>query len=70
MDIQRAKQILNSREQIEVLYQGTPVWIENVKDNNNVEVSYLDTSNRIEVQVNNLEENNNLLANKKSGNIP
>ena len=60
LDIQRAKQILNSSEQIEVLYQGTPVWIENVKDNNKVEVSYLDTSNSIEVPVNNLVENRDI----------
>ena len=60
MDIERAKQILNSHEQIEVLFHGTPVWIENVKDNNKVEVSYLNTNSRIKVPVNNLVENRNI----------
>jgi small acid-soluble spore protein H (minor) len=30
MDIQRARQIIESPEKITVIYQGTPVWIDNV----------------------------------------
>lgn len=30
MDLNRAQEILNSSETIEVLYQGKPVWINNI----------------------------------------
>jgi len=34
MDVGRAKQIVDSPETIEVLYQGVPVWIQNVNEGN------------------------------------
>lgn len=58
MDSNRAKQILNSSENIDVLYNGSPVWLENVKDNNMVEVTYLDTHKKEDVPVYKLVEVN------------
>lgn len=57
MDIYRAKQIIEAKEKINVLYQGSPVWIEGVSDNNIAEVTSLKGHKaRIEVPVNMLEE--------------
>lgn len=55
MDNKRARQIVESLGVIEVLYNGSPVWIENIKDNT-AEVSYIDTKNKAEVQVEKLIE--------------
>jgi H-type small acid-soluble spore protein len=55
MDNERARQIVESLGVIEVLYNGSPVWIENIKENN-AEVSYIDTKNKAEVQVEKLIE--------------
>lgn len=57
MDSSRAKQILQSPDPVQVLYQGTPVWLEKVKDNNVAEVTRLDRQDRIEVPVYLLVEN-------------
>lgn len=46
MDSARTKMILQSPESIQVLHNGTPVWIENVMDNNTAEITYLDKSDR------------------------
>ena len=51
MDSIRAKQILESKGVIEVLYQGSPVWIENVLENNNAQVSYMQSNEKTEVPV-------------------
>lgn len=56
MDSNRAKQIMESKGVIEVLYQGTPVWIENVLDDNTVQVSILQTNVKQDVPVNMLVE--------------
>jgi len=55
MDNERARQIVESLGVIEVLYNGSPVWIESIKENN-AEVSYIDTKNKAEVQVEKLTE--------------
>ena len=55
MDNERARQIVESLGVIEVLYNGSPVWIESIKENN-AEVSYIDTKNKAEVQVEKLIE--------------
>ncbi len=57
MDSERAKQIIKSTDMIQVLYQGTPVWLENVKENNVAEVMRLDKKDKIEVPVYLLVEN-------------
>ncbi len=58
MDSKRAKEILKSSETIEVLFHGTPVWIENVNDNNSAEITYLETQQKKDVPVYKLVENN------------
>ena len=55
MDNESARRIVESLGVIEVLYNGSPVWIENVKDNT-AKVSYLDTKNMAEVPVEELIE--------------
>lgn len=56
LDSNRARMIIQSPETIQVLYNGSPVWLENVKDNNTVEVTYLENRKRAEVPVNRLIE--------------
>lgn len=57
LDSSRAKQILEAKEKINVLYQGSPVWIEGISDNDIAEVTSLKGHRaRIEVPVNLLEE--------------
>lgn len=56
MDSNRAKQIMESKGVIEVLYQGSPVWIENVLDDNTVQVSNIQTKDKQDVPVSMLVE--------------
>lgn len=58
MDIGRAKQIIESQGVIAVNYHNSPVWIEQLKDNENAEVTTLDTNQRIEVSIDELDEAN------------
>ncbi len=58
MDIVRARQILNSKETIEVLYDGAPVWINNVGDNNSARVTFLNNKKSTEAPVYKLVEVN------------
>jgi len=51
---ERARRIVESLGVIEVLYNGSPVW-KNIKENI-AEVSYIDTKNKAEVQVEKLTE--------------
>ena len=60
LDSTRAKQIISSKDKIEVLYQGSPVWIESIKDNNTAEITNIDSQERIDVPVYKLVENNPL----------
>lgn len=55
MDSRRAKQILESHGVIEVLHNGSPVWIENIRGES-AEVTYIGTSSKAEIPVNNLVE--------------
>jgi len=58
MDNSRAKEIVNSQEMIKVTYDGVPVYIEEVNEDNNIaKIRFLDGSNKIdEVSITNLEE--------------
>lgn len=58
MNINRAKEIVNSSEMIEVNYNGVPVYIENLnEDNLTAKIRFLDGSNKIdEVSITNLED--------------
>lgn len=60
MDAKRAKEILQSPDVIRVLYQGTPVWIQNIKSDNTVEVTYLGNNTNLNVPIIQLEESNPL----------
>jgi H-type small acid-soluble spore protein len=51
MDEQRVKEIMNSKGVIEVLYQGSQVWIDAVKDNNTALVHYISNNKKDEVPV-------------------
>lgn len=55
MDPEQAQQIVESLGVVEVLYNGAPVWIENV-DGEDAEVRYLETGDIIQVPVNELVE--------------
>jgi small acid-soluble spore protein H (minor) len=54
----RAKQIMDSDGVIEVLYQGSPVWIENILDNNTAQISDMQSNQKKEVPVYTLVEKN------------
>lgn len=56
MDSNRAKKIMESKGVIDVLYEGSPVWIENVLDNNTVQVSNIQTNDKQDVPANMLVE--------------
>ncbi len=58
MDIRRAKQILDSTKEVEVHYQGRPVWIQNVDESSQTARIYpLDNpDNEMTVSVHQLEE--------------
>ncbi|KXZ40629.1 small acid-soluble spore protein H (minor) [Alkalithermobacter thermoalcaliphilus JW-YL-7 = DSM 7308] len=58
MQIRRAKEIVASPENVEVIYKGKPVWIESINNQtNSAYVRYLDNSERMEVPVMELVEN-------------
>lgn len=42
---------MNSKENIEVLYQDIPVWIQNIRDNNTAEVIRLEGGNKTAFEV-------------------
>lgn len=56
LNISRAREILEAKDNIVVLYHGSPVWIEGVSNNNMAEVTKLKGfKQRIEVPLNLLE---------------
>lgn len=55
MEIQRAKEIMSAPEKIEVHFDGTSVWIEDII-NNTANVTVMRTSRSMEVPVEDLEE--------------
>lgn len=57
MQTKRAEEIIKSLEEIEVRYQNSAVWLENVnKEKNTVYVKMLDEGNFMEVPANQLQE--------------
>lgn len=42
MDDMRAQQIMDSKDNIEVLFDGTPVWIDSIDENNTAHITYID----------------------------
>lgn len=61
MDSERAKQIIESHGVIAVNYHDSPVWIEQIKDTQNAEVTTLDTNQRMEVPMEKLFETDPVL---------
>jgi H-type small acid-soluble spore protein len=57
LDTKRAREIMNSGETIQVLYQGSPVWLNGVKDNNVADITRMDRQEKLEVPVYLLVEN-------------
>lgn len=57
LDSKRANEIMKSNETIQVLYQGEPVWLDRVKDNNVADVTRMDRQDKLEVPVYLLVEN-------------
>ncbi|MCK9313311.1 MAG: H-type small acid-soluble spore protein [Methanocorpusculum sp.] len=55
MDNKRAREVINSLGVIEVLYQGRPVWIEDI-DGSLAQVRYLDDRDSFEISVGELQE--------------
>lgn len=55
MNTSRVKDIVESKGVIEVLYQGSLVWIEQV-NGDSVQIQNLDTQQRLEVSANDLFE--------------
>lgn len=56
MDTKRAKDVVESLGVIEVLYQGSPVWIENI-EGDTAKVRYLDSYDHMSVPIGELVEN-------------
>jgi len=58
MNFKRAQEIFSSNERIKVLHNGTPIWIENLDDDNNLAtIKPLDGKyGTFQVPVNDLEE--------------
>jgi small acid-soluble spore protein H (minor) len=57
MDSRRAKQIMQSTDSVQVLHDGSPVWIEKVMDNNTAEITYFESKKKEVVPVYMLVEN-------------
>jgi small acid-soluble spore protein H (minor) len=55
MDVQRAHDIVNSLGVIEVLYQGEPIWIENI-NGDLARIDFLERRHQAEVPVHDLME--------------
>lgn len=55
MDIERAHDIVNSLGVIEVLYQGEPIWIEDI-NGDQARIDFLNRRQRVEVPVRDLIE--------------
>ena len=56
MDSERAREIMMTPEPIKVLYNGSPVWLDNILDGSSVEIMNLKDQSRQIVPVNDLEE--------------
>jgi small acid-soluble spore protein H (minor) len=57
LDSRRAKQIMQSTDSIQVLHEGSPVWIEKVMENNTAEITHFESKKKEVVPVYMLVEN-------------
>ena len=56
MNYQRIQQIIESHGVISVSYHDSPVWIEQLRDDQNAEITTLNTNQRMEVPIEQLVE--------------
>jgi H-type small acid-soluble spore protein len=56
MDRERAKEIMNSPETIYVTYQNIPVWLDQLKDNNQIQIRDMNADIWMDVPLNELME--------------
>jgi small acid-soluble spore protein H (minor) len=58
MNVSRAQQIIESEKEIEVLHNGTPVWLQSVDENNQTARAYTreQPDNEMNIPVNELQE--------------
>jgi len=57
MKLKRAEEILNSKDNIDVFYRNSPVWIEDLDSNkDNADIIILDSKARLNVPVWDLNE--------------
>lgn len=59
MDKNEAKQVIESYGVIEVRYNHSPIWIEQINDDDTAEVTDLDTNIRMEVPIADLDMQDN-----------
>ncbi|MQR96166.1 H-type small acid-soluble spore protein [Fictibacillus phosphorivorans] len=58
MNVSRAQQIIESEKEIVVLYNGTPVWLQSVDENNQTARAYTreQPDHEMDIPVNELQE--------------
>ncbi len=56
MNSERVKEIIESHGVIAVNFHDSPVWLEQINDDQNVEITTLDTNQRMEVPIDQLTE--------------
>ncbi len=56
MDIKRAQEIIQSPETIYVTFQNTPVWLDEIKDEDRIVIRDLNSDTKMEVAVEELVE--------------
>lgn len=56
MDIERAQEIIQSPETIYVTFQNTPVWLDEIKDEDRIVIRDLNSDTKMEVAVEELVE--------------
>jgi H-type small acid-soluble spore protein len=56
LDIERAQEIIQSPETIYVTFQNTPVWLDEIKDEDRIVIRDLNSDTKMEVAVEELVE--------------
>lgn len=57
MELKRAQEIINSANNIDVFYEGNPVWIEGIDSNKgNADITMLETRTKVNVPLLDLRE--------------
>jgi H-type small acid-soluble spore protein len=56
MDIERAKEIMNSPETIYVTYQNIPVWLDEIEDHHQIKIRDMNSNIQMDVPVKEIQE--------------